>query len=606
MDCYIIDRKLSNEEIQLIANIKESEVLLTSKSYLENKIKNKFLTEISDDEKKDINYNILDEILRFSSLNFQNKPILEYLKKEQFNLWFYHKFRIYLDIRNNYYEIAKIRKLEKSFEKIIVYTSNLFIKTYKGFENTTIIKYSKSKNKLNKITLILFGLMSGFRLIKGLFSYQSYKNHILIVDSRNHYKNMMDISGEKVIYENTYNGYLYDKIKLVNFALIDTLPIPKFIGKQYFKFEWNKIVNIHHRNRIYEEIILWKGFFNKKLKAKRKEGTDIFLQRLNTLYHSLDLNPIQELIIWRLKKLNKSTSLYYFKYLSYQQFFAKYKYPILVSIDEYSANIKLIHDAAKTNSMKTIGIQHGTMHELHPGYVYSKAESDTNPYPDLTILWGERWKLFLQEKGNYAANSLKISGQIRTDVINNLIQKKEEIKNKIGLPNKKILLFASQPQPDPKLRQQIVYDIFNIVKTFDEVLLVLKPHPREIDLNYFIRLAKSAECENYRMITDVDLYQLLIVSDYVITNFSTVGTETVYFKKPLIIYDPLNQDVVKYIEDKVGIQAKNCDELITVLKGLVNNSISIDKQIQEEFVLKNAYKIDGKVCERIKQELKRE
>jgi CDP-glycerol glycerophosphotransferase (TagB/SpsB family) len=129
--------------------------------------------------------------------------------------------------------------------------------------------------------------------------------------------------------------------------------------------------------------------------------------------------------------------------------------------------------------------------------------------------------------------------------------------------------------------------------------LVLKPHPLEVDLTYFDNLAGTIGCTNYKIVNDEDLYQLLAISDYVVTSFSTVGTEAVYFKKPLIIYDPLNQDVMKYVEDGVGIQAKNSSELIAILERLANRSIVIDKAVQEHFILNNAFKIDGDVCDRI-------
>lgn len=603
MKCFIIDRILSQDEVELLSQSKGTEIFYTA-DHLSNQVSNsEQISELTETDKKSINYDILNEILQISTLKYEGQPILEYLNIDHFNVWFYHKFRLYFDIRNACFEIEKIKKTELLFESVFVFTDSSFIKSFSGFISTTNVNYVASKAKLDKLSLFHFMLTSAFRLIKSWLNFTSYKNHKLIVDNRGHYKEMITVSGESDIFENSYLGYLFDKIGNKKIAVLDVLTIPKFDGKVPFRFKWNAIINHQNRKRIYEESILFKGFFNSNIRKQRKLDSSVLLDKLKSVSKIEGLNPVQKLIFWRLMDLHQSTKLYYFKHLAYKQFFQDKAFQMVASIDEYSANLKLIHDAAKSYNMESVGLQHGTMHELHPGYVYSKEEANCNPFPDKTIIWGERWKTFLQEKGNYPSATLVISGQIRADVIPNLINKKEEIREAIALPIKKVLLFASQPQRDLILRRQTATDIFQAVKDSSDVLLVLKPHPLEVDLTYFENIASTIGCTNYSIINDVDLYQLLAISDYVVTSFSTVGTEAVYFEKPLIIYDPLNQDVMKYIEDGVGIQAKNSIDLTSILEQLANGKIVMDKAVQEQFITNNAFKIDGNVCERIVKEL---
>jgi len=602
MKCFIIDRILSQDEVELLSKSKDTKILYTA-NHLSNQVSNSnLISELTETEKKSINYDILKDVLQISTLKYEGQPILEYLNIGHFNVWFYHKFRLYFDIRNAWFEIEKIRKTEALFESVMVFTNNSFINAFSGFSSTTDINYVASKSKLDKASLFHFMLTSAFRLIKSWLTFASYKNHKLIVDNRGHYKKMIAASGESEVYENSYLGYLFDKIRDKKVAVLDVLTIPKFDGKVPFRFKWKSIINLQNRKRIYEETVLFKGLFNSNIRKQRKSDSSILLDKLRSVSKIEGLKPIHKLIFWRLIDLHKSTKLYYFKHLAYKQYFQNRSFQMVASIDEYSANLKLIHDAAKSNKMESVGLQHGTMHELHPGYVYSKEEAISNPFPDKTIIWGERWKIFLQEKGNYPSASLVISGQIRTDVIPKLIHKKEAIRKAIALPDKKVLLFASQPQRDPILRKQTAVDVFQAVKDSSDVLLVLKPHPLEVDLTYFEGIAKTIGCTNYKIVNDEDLYQLLAISDYVVTSFSTVGTEAIYFEKPLIIYDPLNQDVMKYIEDRVGIQAKNSSELTAILERFVNGKIVIDKAVQEDFIANNAFKIDGDVCERISVE----
>jgi CDP-glycerol glycerophosphotransferase (TagB/SpsB family) len=211
------------------------------------------------------------------------------------------------------------------------------------------------------------------------------------------------------------------------------------------------------------------------------------------------------------------------------------------------------------------------------------------------LTWGEYWKQFLIEKGNYPKESVVSVGQIRTDVIPQLLKAEKQKKAKPV----EIIVFASQPQRDPELRYQAAFDVFKAVKRLQKSKLVVKLHPRETDdEEYYDSVAKDAGCTNYVIDRTSDLYKLIASCDTLITCFSTVGTETVYFYKPLVILDHLNQDIQGYVAEGVAFHATNSFTLESILTGIFRGNLKIDREKYDAFIQKYAYRIDGKVAER--------
>ena len=118
------------------------------------------------------------------------------------------------------------------------------------------------------------------------------------------------------------------------------------------------------------------------------------------------------------------------------------------------------------------------------------------------------------------------------------------------------------------------------------------------DREYYHQLARESECMNYRLVYDEDLFLLISACDILITCYSTVGTETVYFKKPLIIHDPLKADIQSYHKEGVAFQATNSDEVKDYINRILSGKLSIDEEAYDKFISGYAYKIDGKASER--------
>ncbi len=575
MEIIIINRPIDNsEEDDIFRKIssKESEIILFSNVSLPEKLTgfSKGAIELSSDEKREINYQLFDQILKFGEIKIDETAIADLLMVEKASIWHYHKFRTYFHIRNLTYEIRLIENLTKEYQQITYYGESDSLKHYPfSFPGLTIHAMGNKKLKTNYRTLFLYSL---FFVTRTLIAYLKIKNlkrvkHIVIDHSiKQTCLNLKTLKPEP----GNYNlAYLFEKLD-DDFIILEDVDIPKFHKGSEFRIHSDSFRS--GRNKFFGEFILFGGLKSSGVRKQVKFFSSALYQQYDIIESRLT-NPFDLIILNHLRSLHSSSKLFLFKYFAYKKFFSKHQFSTISTIDENSPRIKSILDAAKSNAIKTIGIQHGTIHDLHPAYMFTHQDRERKTVPDFTLVWGERWKELLATKGNYNPDSLIITGQIRTDIIP--VLKNRKINDVISIPeNTRVILFASQPQQDPALREKSALDVFGAMKSVPDAHLIVKLHPAEKnDVNYYVELAKKAGCTNYQIIREIDLYLMLSLSDIVITCFSTVGAETVYFDKPLIILDHLKQDIQGYLKEGIAFQATNREELKNYIEKLLSRSI---------------------------------
>jgi len=423
----------------------------------------------------------------------------------------------------------------------------------------------------------------------------SKRRHIVIDHAIPHKcLNLKTLKPEKT----NYNlSYLFE-ILGHRFVILDDVEIPKPDSKIDFQIRQHKLFK--GKNRFYGEYVLLSGLLSKEVRRFIKTQSSELLIKYKNLDNIAE-NPLQKIAFKKLRRLHKSTRFFLFKYYTYKKFLKKKNILSITSIDENSPRIKTVLDAAKSNKIKTIGIQHGTIHALHPAYIYTDQDKNRSVVPDFTFVWGNYWKEFLIKHGKYPADSLIISGQIRTDIVPVLQNTIEQ--NFFGLSEgTRLIVFASQPQRDPVLRKQAALDVFKATKENNNTFLVIKLHPAEKnDIGYYRSIAIEAGCENFTIIHDFDLYRLISICDLLITCFSTVGAETVYFKKPLIILDHLKQDIQQYHREGIAFQATTAVELSKLVQKILASELVYDAAAYKNYISKFAYKIDGQAAMRIKE-----
>jgi hypothetical protein len=379
------------------------------------------------------------------------------------------------------------------------------------------------------------------------------------------------------------------------FALLTEVLMPKPKGKSDYSYSKKQFDRSWENcGKIFIEGFMVSGLLSKKV----RRATNDAQTKLKTGYERVreaDLGLNRQLILELFQALHSSSRFYLFRYFAARKYFAGSGLKAVIAADENSPLTKSVLDAAKFCGIKVIGLQHGTMHDLHPAYLYTANDSKNRVMPDLTLTWGNYWEEFLLEKGNYPAGSVVSVGQIRTDIIPVLT--KAESRKEIN-PVQQVV-FASQPQRDPELRFQAAYDVFYAARSLPNTQLIVKLHPREFgDTAYYADIAEKAGCKNYTIDKTSDLYQLIASCDVLITCFSTVGTETVYFHKPLVILDHLSQDIMGYAAEGVAFQATNAESLTKILSGIFKGTMQIDRKKYASFIQKYALQIDGKVAER--------
>lgn len=548
---------------------------------------------ITPEEKRQLNYQTMDEVLQFGDLPVGDQTVADLFRIDTASIWHYHKFRIYFAVRNLMYFLQPIQQQFSSFEGHVWYVGpevrylrNLFPEVEFHFPE------EEPKSSFNFKILFSYIFMVKMRCLMYLFSSKKRPEYLLYMTEK--YSTVMDKKTLKNKSGHHILEYLISELD-DRFALLTEVLMPKPKGKSDYSFsrkQYHKTLN--NCPKIFMEGFMVSGMFNKNVRHSTRLAKKT-LRMAYPLVREIQLTVIQQLTLEMFRSLHSSSGFFLFRYFAARKFFANSGIKAVIAGDENSPLTKSLLDAARFCGIKTIGMQHGTMHDLHPAYLFTPNDGRNHVMPDLTLTWGKYWEQFLIEKGNYPIDSVISVGQIRTDIIP-LLMKAENMKQ--ANPTE-LILFASQPQRDPELRYQAAFDVFKAAQKLPNTQLIVKLHPREFaDSPYYSAIAKEAGCTNYTIDKTSDLYQLIASCDVLITCFSTVGTETVYFYKPLIILDHLKQDILGYAAEGVAFQATDANSLATILSLIFRGTLRVDRLKYNSFILKYAYQIDGKVAQR--------
>jgi len=593
----IINRPLSDSEIIEVKRLAETGSTIFA--FSGNEIPE--LTQqisLSPDEKRQVNYETMAEVLQFGDVTFNDQTLSDLFRIDTASVWHYHKFRVYFAVRNLIYFLKPLEQLFISFENHIWFVSPDVKSLKKLYPEVDFrVPALKPKIKFNFGNLLSYLILVKYRFFRYLISPRKNPEYLLYLTEK--YSTVMDKNTLKPKPGHHILEYLISELD-DRFSLLTEVLMPKPKGKSDYSYSGRQYkTSTNHHRKVFLEGFLISGF----LKSKVRQQTRNAHQTIRLAYsraHEAQLSPIQKLTLEIFQSLDKSSRYYLFRYFAARNYFAGSGVKAVIAADENSPLTKSILDAARFCGIKIIGLQHGTMHDLHPAYIYTENDRKNRIMPDLTLTWGKYWEEFLIKKGNYPEDSVVSVGQIRTDIIPVLLTAEKQKKAK---PTD-LIVFASQPQRDPELRYQAAYDVFKAAKRLPKSKLIVKLHPREFnDSDYYEAIAKEARCTNYVLDTTSDLYQLIAKCDVLITCFSTVGTETVYFHKPLVILDHLKQDIMGYAAEGVAFHATDSLSLTTILSGIFRGTQKIDRTKYDAFIQKYAYRIDGKVAERCIEEI---
>jgi hypothetical protein len=522
----------------------------------------------------------------FTSKELNGKSVLSYFQlADKLNVWFYNKFKIFYDNREAFYEIQYIKSICGDKNQVHVVSKNLnqslFLK-----DKVTVSKITASVQLKSKISTVLkYSLIFIYRSLISNKRKYSQKETILFfqLSSERKIASKFDPGKNKIL--NGYWSYLEEEFG-EGFGYIEDMPFPSLIKP----FNLNaRMFRMKHTGSYTTEYILCKTFFSSRTSININDKNATLIKNLRELKDQLQ-EPEDLLITNHFIRLRSITKLYLRKYYAFDLFFKKTKN--IKSILAYGENLsqsKVTLDGAKSNGIKTFGLQHGIIRPYNVGYNLSKLEASIQPMPDLTLVWGQYWKEQLIENANYRPETIKVVGQPRTDIIP--IMKKKYVENP------RLVTFFSQLQPDIQEKFYSAESFIKVSSLHPELQFVIKLHPAEKD-DIYSKLIKNNGSTNIRINHEKDTFQLLAESALIMTCFSTVGAEALCFDKPLIAFDSQGRDIAGYIDNQIAYWVRNEVELNTIITNFTKGTLeTLDTK---SYVEKTFSKIDGNVNLRIK------
>ena len=257
----------------------------------------------------------------------------------------------------------------------------------------------------------------------------------------------------------------------------------------------------------------------------------------------------------------------------------------------------------------SIGLQHGTIHDNHYDYMHSSISANPieNPnafiIPTITCVWGEFWKNNLTKKGHYAEDSIRITGNWRYDRIN-------EIKNSVnGDIIKKDLKISSEKKVIGILTANLdILSCINIcldaISFFPDYIPLIKLHAVDDADTVRNLITKLGYPEN--TLFEGNLYEFLIISDIIISQYSTAISEAILMDKNVILVNFTNFKMPdEIITRKIFIIVEKPELLSKAINNLINDDVlkNTIAAKREQYIKEYFFKTDGKSAERVVNEI---
>jgi len=256
-----------------------------------------------------------------------------------------------------------------------------------------------------------------------------------------------------------------------------------------------------------------KHFYKVNLSQKQEKTIQLLNKDLEQIL-GVPYN-IQDLLI-------EATKLFKTKYFLYAALLKKIKPKQLYVVVSYLHGDLI--KAAKDLGITTYEFQHGTFSEYHLGYSFPDRDQPLDYFPDKFLVWNEYWKNLIK---------LPINDK---EIIISKFKHLEEYKNK----NRKIIKRKMQAVviSQAAIGNIIAERIYTNWDYFKNFKIVYKLHPGEYDRwNKNVYLKKLVEEKDIKIVKDINLYSLLMESEFQIGVFSTALYEGLEFSCKTILLD---------------------------------------------------------------------
>mgnify|MGYP001591865749 FL=1 len=495
------------------------------------------------------------DILKLWPILLKIKILTKFFKNNNFdNIHVVTEYEEDIRIINEIFKNKNIKSfLLKKSSKQSPNLKDIYYKLIARFQNHLLRNYlSKKKNKYN--IMFLGNVRQNANLLKNL---------------RKNPKNTVIRAGENVgraLFTETCDYYLTFK-----------------------EFNNKKI------NKIIEEqkIILLEKFNKLKLKDKIFYGVNLF-NVLEPNFRKLFLNDFIRLI----------------KYIEIFKLLSKNLDIVVAHNDVISFEKTVIKTANK------LGIKTLTMIEGFLPIKQIKKEPQFIPFnAKIMAVHSEEQKKAIIKEG-ISKDRLVVTGYPDFDkYFNSIPLKKELIYKRYNIPlNKKIILYVGERYTKNKYESSIwaaqtqeqykkVYrELFNAVEQFPDLFLIIKKHPSgSLEENIIKDLAKKENFNNFVIIDDMDIYNILNASYGIITRLSTMALEAMLIKKPVIIMDTYfdTNDNFGYTMFNAALHAKKQGDLKKLLKLIYNEDVIKKLQNNMDKFVNYNYSVKGNASSRM-------
>lgn len=584
---------------------------------------------------KDVDYNALRNNLIEMLKNFPHKKILdnktfvELLDYNGYSLWWFIRQGFYsqcLRVMKEIHSIKLLIKKEKIKELTILNNdyefTNIIKEAIKGMEiklNFPDKSYLQKNNHYlkNKKEPLLDNFPRIIRIIQGFFrSFQIRNNgkrkNILIFTKSHVWSGLGgNLRGDPYFYPIMRHFLKSQKYN----------PIPLDIALTR-EGAWTAIRE-KKKPYIPYDYFIFKSFFNGNIKKDIKS----LKARLKNLWKRLDKNKELEKIIMCdgvsiYQVLKHNLRSYFFDDFNSLMSAARnieigkkilegYGIHATLCIDENDAAMFLVF-ASNMNKIPSLGLQHGVITPLG-SIAYNHSEEDLHKYKgnlschlaDRTAVYGNYFKKLLIKWGNYPADMIVVTGQPRMDIVfeNKKTYSKGILYKRLGINrNDKLIIYATEFMGDES--KIALSALIRALKQLKNVKLLVKLHPAD-DKVMYVSLLKELKYDAI-ISRDIDLYELIICSDLLISIQSTVILESLALGTPVIQLNLLEKyNVFGEEANKVIKRVTNEKDLHDTIKKILHDKPFFGniKKKMKKFVSEYYYKIDDKSSERVVKEL---
>jgi hypothetical protein len=239
--------------------------------------------------------------------------------------------------------------------------------------------------------------------------------------------------------------------------------------------------------------------------------------------------------------------------------------------------------ALKESGVKVIESQHGVILKEHHGYnVYESF--DSNYFVDFLLVFGENEKKIFEENNRSVKPKNVIPvGNFYLDYIKNNFKESETF---TGLLNDYDKTFCVSLQ-ELDIGEKIIPIIVNCAKHYPEYLFILKPRRNSVSYYY----EKFELPKNVIPIADINVYQLIMSTDFHITVYSTCALEAPALGKKNIMVNIENKSKEIYGETLNNVLTtvfvENEIELIDLIKDMEISDKSSIENHHKNIVIKD-------------------